>query len=207
MTKQKFYTVWKGIQPGVYTTWKDCAAQVKGFKDACYKSFASRIEAENAFNSDPNLYLNPRPVRKRQSKEFSGEPIPNSLCVDAACSGNPGVMEYRGVYTATGTEIFRQGPFQQATNNIGEFLAIVHALAFMKKNKMNEPIYSDSYNAILWVSKKHVKTKLVQSAKNEKVFELIDRALKWLNENTYENQLLKWETEAWGEIPADFGRK
>lgn len=42
-------------------------------------------------------------------------------------------MEYRGVDTKTRKQIFIQGPFEEGTNNIGEFLAIVHGLALLKK--------------------------------------------------------------------------
>lgn len=85
---------------------------------------------------------------------YLGKPEMNSIAVDAACSGNPGAMEYRGVETATGREIFRQGPFSEGTNNIGEFLAIVHGLAMLKKMNSDLPLYSDSVNAISWVKKK-----------------------------------------------------
>jgi ribonuclease HI len=54
---------------------------------------------------------------------------------------------------------------------------------------------------------KKARTNHARSGKNKKLFELIGRAIKWLNENTYSNKILKWETKAWGENPADFGRK
>jgi len=133
--------------------------------------------------------------------------IPNSLSVDAACSGNPGVMEYRGVYTATGQEIFRQGPFQQGTNNIGEFLALVHGLALLKQQNSTIPVYSDSVSAMAWVRNKKAKTTLEICPENQILFDLIARAEKWLRTNSYSNPVLKWETRIWGEIPADFGRK
>ena len=82
-----------------------------------------------------------------------------ALAVDAACSGNPGPMEYRGVHLPTGKQVFHFGPMH-GTNNIGEFLAIVHALALMKQKGLKIPVYSDSYNAILWVNKRQCKTKL-----------------------------------------------
>jgi ribonuclease HI len=116
-------------------------------------------------------------------------------------------MEYRGVYVADGTEIFHVGPFEDGTNNIGEFLGIVHALALLAQKKSNLPIYSDSVNAIKWVERKKCNTKLKETSRNQIIFELIARAEKWLNENTYSNPILKWQTEIWGEIPADFGRK
>ena len=133
--------------------------------------------------------------------------IVDSIAVDAACSGNPGDMEYRGVYVPTRQEIFRIGPFPEGTNNIGEFLAIVHGLALLKKKNSSLPIYSDSANALLWVKNKKCKTKLQRNERNSPIFDLIERAEKWLETNTYTTPLLKWETRKWGEIPADFGRK
>lgn len=209
MKKKKFYTVWKGLEPGIYESWKACEAQVKGYGGALFASFESRKEAEQALESGPMQFMNrkAKPAIDEKMRKLAGEPIGNSIAVDAACSGNPGVMEYQGVYTETATEIFHEGPFAEATINIGEFLAIVHALAWMKKKKLDLPVYSDSRNAILWVKQKRVNTKLVPNEKNARVFELITRAISWLKNNDYQNPVLKWETAAWGEIPADFGRK
>lgn len=207
--KERFYTVWKGFEPGVYATWQECEARVKGYTGAVYKSFRSREEAEIAFQANPQDYIGKdiRPMPFPLMKTADGGPVGNSISVDAACSGNPGAMEYRGVYTETGTEIFRQVPFPLATNNIGEFLALVHALAWMKKNKLELPVYSDSRNAIGWVKKKQVNTKLIHNKESEKIYELLQRALHWLNTNEYNVSILKWNTRHWGEIPADFGRK
>ena len=132
---------------------------------------------------------------------------PRSLSVDASCLGNPGVMEYRGVYTDTRQEIFRIGPFQEATNNIGEFLAVVHGLALLKQQKSSLPVYTDSVTALAWVRNKKCKTTLQVCDANRPLFELVERAEKWLRNNTYTNPVLKWDTQQWGEIPADFCRK
>jgi ribonuclease HI len=137
---------------------------------------------------------------------MSPSDIKEALCVDAACSGNPGKMEYRGVHLPSGRIVFHFGPIK-GTNNIGEFLAIVHALAWMKQKKVSYPVYSDSVNAQKWVREKKCKTKLEPNDKNAYLFELIARAEKWLNENPIEVPVMKWRTEIWGEIPADFGRK
>ena len=126
--------------------------------------------------------------------------------MDAACSGNPGMMEYRGVYIGTGEEVFHFGPLY-GTNNIGEFLAIVHGLALLKQKGLTLPIYSDSVNAQLWVKQKKCKTKLPRDSKSEELYGYIERAEKWLRENSYTTDVIKWETDNWGEIPADFGRK
>lgn len=207
MAKQKFYVVWQGAKPGVYTSWEACKAQVSGFENARYKSFESREEAETAFAGNPWKYLNPKKGKVTKSSGAVRDIIRESLAVDAACSGNPGRMEYRGVFVDDGAEIFHIGPMEDGTNNIGEFLAIVHALALLKQKNSLIPIYSDSVNAIKWVAKKKCNTKIEQTERNKPIFDLIERAEKWLRENTYSNPVLKWETEYWGENPADFGRK
>lgn len=204
MSKKKWYVVWKGVNPGVYTTWDDCKKQIDGFDQAQYKSFDSCEEAQKAYASNPWLYIG---KEKKGLPKASSSILTHSLSVDASCSGNPGKMEYRGVYTETGEVIFHQGPFEYGTNNIGEFLALVHGLALLKKQNSTIPIYSDSVNAISWVKKKQCKTKLEPDERNKPLFDLIDRAEKWLKENTYTTPILKWETKEWGEIPADFGRK
>lgn len=211
MAKNKYYVVWKGISPGIYDNWADCKAQVEGQEGAKYKSFDTEDAAITAYEKGYTHYLktasSPKAAAKLSPKHPTGKPLNESLAVDAACSGNPGDMEYRGVYTATGQEVFRIGPLKKGTNNIGEFLAIVHGLAFLKQNGSNLPIYSDSRNAILWVQKKKCKTLLEREPVNEPIFDLIKRAEKWLNTNSYTTTILKWETSEWGEIPADFGRK
>ena len=128
------------------------------------------------------------------------------IYTDGACSGNPGQMEYRGVYLADMQEKFHFGPIK-GTNNIGEFLAIVHCLALYKQRGLDWPLYSDSRNAILWIRQKKCKTKLELNESTKAVFERIEAAERWLQQNSFKNQIIKWETDKWGEIPADFGRK
>lgn len=206
--KKKYYVVWEGNEPGIYSSWTDCQLQIKGYPNARYKSFSSLEEAKQAFGDGPGNHLSstgkkkPKPDRSSFKEEIEW----TSLSVDAACSGNPGKMEYQGVDTATGDQIFHQ-KFQLGTNNIGEFLAIVHGLALLKQQKDTRPIYTDSKIALGWVQKKKCRTKLEHSPKTAKLFELIERAEQWLHKNTYDNKILKWNTEKWGEIPADFGRK
>ena len=207
MAQKKFYVVWQGLKPGVYASWEECKAQVAGFGKARYKSFPTREEAETAFSENPWRHLNPKKTKTTLDRTSTGKLEKESIAVDAACSGNPGLMEYRGVYVADNREIFHVGPLEEGTNNIGEFLAIVHALALLKERNQHIPVYSDSVNAIKWVAQKKCNTKQAQSERNKPLFELIARAEKWLRENSYTNPVLKWDTKLWGEIPADFGRK
>jgi len=204
--KPKFYVVWKGRKTGIFSSWEACAAQVQGFAGARYKSFASRLAAEQAFRGRYVAHVG-KPVSSGEWLFSPHPPVPESWCVDAACSGSPGRLEYRGVDLRTGKEIFRQGPYEHGTNNVGEFLAIVHALGLLEKKKSSLPVYSDSATAIGWVKKKRCNTELAADESNAPLFERITRAEDWLADQPFANPILKWDTKAWGEIPADFNRK
>lgn len=210
--KPKFYVVWEGRVKGIFKTWDECRRSTEGFAAAKYKSYESLAEAEKAFSDHPAKHIYKKAAEAKSistsSKTGVGKPIKESIAVDAACSGNPGKMEYQGVETATGENIFHQGPYEDGTNNIGEFLALVHALAYLKQKELpTKIIYSDSKIAIGWVKKKKCNTKLEPTKRNDVLFEYIKRAEQWLVNNKYYNPILKWETSVWGEIPADFGRK
>lgn len=208
--KKKYYVVWVGHEAGVYDNWADCQAQIKGYPAAKYKSFSSKAEADAAFENNYHEYMGKGKAKSSltpEQKALIGTPVWKSIAVDAACSGNPGILEYQGVDTQTGRVLFRQGPFPHGTQNIGEFLAIVHGLAYLKQHNINLPIYSDSKIAMKWVRDKKSNTKLIKNSRNAQLFEILKRGEKWLQSNSWNNKILKWETKAWGEIPADFGRK
>lgn len=202
MTKKKYYVVWVGNQPGIYNSWAECAEQVNGFPGAKYKAFEREDYAREAFAQGWEQHIGVTSKFK-----LPPEVIADSISVDAACDGSPGNLEYRGVNTKTGKELFHVGPLANGTNNLGEFLAIVHALAMLQKQNKSIPIYSDSRTAIGWVRQKVVRSKLPRNESTEKVWALADRALAWLNDNAYPNDILDWDTQQWGEIRADFGRK
>jgi len=206
MPKKKYYVVWKGKKPGVYEHWDECKLQIENFTGALYKSFESETNAIRAFASKPDLYIG-KAKASAKSKKTSKKPLMNTISVDAACSGNPGKLEYQGVETASGKLLFHLGPFDEGTVNLGEFLAIVHGLAFLKKRNLDIPIYTDSVTAMKWVRDKKIKTNLERNTMTEPLFEMVDRGILWLINNEYPNPILKWETSSWGEIPADFGRK
>jgi ribonuclease HI len=207
MARQKYYVVWKGRKTGIFTTWAECEKQVKGFVGAQFKAFESEAEAEAAYLANYDDYIG-KASTSGMWKTASIKPLLPSVCVDAACSGAPGVLEYRGVNTETGAEIFHAGPYADGTNNVGEFLAIVHALTWQEKHNLHIPIYSDSENAIAWVNTGQCRTKLKHSPKNAILFAIIRSAENWLAENEFpEGRVVKWDTNMWGENPADFGRK
>lgn len=209
MSKKKFYVVWEGKKKGIYTSWNTCKKQIEGFVGAKYKSFELKKNAEKAFKGNYIDYIGKKDKEITISKEELlriGKPILNTISVDGACN-NRGDSEYQGVYTDTKTELFKQGPFKGGSNNLMEFLALVHGLAYCKQHKLDLSIYSDSRTAMSWVKRKTIKTTIKRTTTNKKIFELVDRAIIWLRNNNYQNKILKWETKAWGEIPADFGRK
>src|SRR4051794_5583625 len=127
-SKQKFYVVWRGRRTGIFKTWDEASAQVNGFPGAQYKAFNTSTEAESALRGGPAVRATPAADepssadRWQQLRLLGVEPpILPSYCADAACSSNPGVLEYRGARTETGEILFERGPFPEGTNNIGEF--------------------------------------------------------------------------------------
>jgi ribonuclease HI len=222
MAKQKYYVVWKGRSTGIFDTWDACSAQVTGFTGAEYKSFATRAEANAAFRGAYSQYVGKsarvepwelemaglaEPAGVYEARDGVPGPLLPSISVDSACSGVPGPVEWQGVETETGKRLFRSGPYVQGTNNIGEFLAIVQGLRWLADRHLSLPLYSDSKNAILWIKVKKCRTNLRRSIRNKPLFTLVDEAEEWLLENHIPNKILKWDTELWGENPADFGRK
>lgn len=218
MAKQKYYVVWEGKTPGIYKTWAECQAQTNGYPQARFKAYESEAEAKAAMARGWKASFAVANAKGAvssgsgsKSGAASGGTRPqaelDSLSVDVGSRGNPGIVEYKGVYTRTGEVVFQHPPIAKGTNNLGEFLAIVHALAYLKKQGSSMTIYSDSVTAMSWVRKKEVSTNLPRDKSTEEIWTLVDRALAWLHNNTYSNKILKWDTKAWGEIKADYGRK
>jgi ribonuclease HI len=219
MAKKKFYVVWEGRQPGVYLTWDDCQEQVLQYPGAKYKAFDSQQEAVMAFRGsgeEEELLLTRIAVKNMEATEATPkndyanipEINPNAIAVDGACAGNPGMMEYRGVRVATGEEIFHVGPLADGTNNVAEYLALIHALALLfRQNDTTTPIYTDSATAVSWVRNRGCRTKLTPTEGNKRIFEMLARANIWVRSHPIVNPILRWNTPLWGEIPADFGRK
>lgn len=207
-TSPKWYVVWVGHSPGVYTSWDKAQKQINGFPGAKYKSYTSEAAAHEAFSRDHASEIATGSSAKSAPKKKTawGCVLP-AIAVDAACNMSTGEMEYRGVDIESGTLLFSMGPFYDSSNNLGEFLALVHALAYCKERGITMPIYSDSRTALAWVRNKLAKTTVERTHGNANVFALIQRAENWLRANTYPNKCLKWDTENWGEIPADYGRK
>lgn len=210
---RKFYVIWEGRAPGIYDSWEEAQAQVEGFPGAKYKSFTSQTAATEAFRNDggDELYALRAMAAHRQPEIINYEAFPeirlDAIAVDAACAGNPGVMEYRGVVVGTGEELFHYGPVADGTNNVGEFLALVHALALCEQKGWVRTIYSDSRTAQAWLRNRKTRTSLAPTPRNAALLATLQRAERWVQTHTSRCTVVKWDTEKWGEIPADFGRK
>lgn len=210
---RKFYVVWVGDRPGIYDSWEECQLQIKGYPGAKFKSFASQEEAVMAYRGNPADHLGVlKAIASHRPEVVNYEAFPeirlDAIAVDGACSGNPGPMEYRGVEVNTGVELFRVGPFEGGTNNIAEYLAIIHALALLdKQGRHDVPIYSDSLSGRAWVRKRACNSKITPTPQNEPLRQVIARADRWIQTHSPRNPILTWDTDRWGEIPADFGRK
>ena len=211
--KRKFYVVWAGHATGVFDSWQECKLQIADYPGAKYKSFPTQQEAIEAYRGDAEDYIGVlRAIASHRPSVTNYDSIPEiprgAIAVDAACSRNPGPVEYQGVDIHSGARLFHVGPLPGGTNNIGEFLAIVHALAWLdKQGRGDVTIFSDSRTAQAWVRNRHARTAITPSTENAHIRQLVARAEQWLQTHHPTNRILKWDTEKWGEIPADFGRK
>ncbi len=208
--KKKYYAVWKGHKPGVYFSWEKCQEQIKDYEDPIYMSFDSKRGAVDAYWSTPERSGYERGVAlnkiKEKTKILPEGVIGDSICVAAIHSDNATHIEYKGIYTATGEVLFKFGPIW-GTSQIGEFLALVHAVAYIKQSGWHIPLYSSSAEAMKWLEDEKCETRFKVNSKSLDIHEHIIRAEYWLNNNDYEVKLLKWDTDKWGEIPVSFSKE
>lgn len=211
---KKYYVVWAGHDTGVFDSWEECQLQTEGFPGARFKGFSTREAAIEAYRRDSRdsdiALIDAIASRPAVSINYSAIPGINirSIAVDAACSRNPGPVEYRGIDMESGREIFHVGPLAGGTNNLGEFLGIIHALALIEREgRAGVVVYSDSRTAMAWVRDRRVKTTLTATAENAYIRGLVARGEAWLQAHPMHAPVVKWDTRQWGEIPADFGRK
>jgi len=211
--KSKYYVVWVGVEPGVYDNWEDAEEQVATFPGAKFKSYPSYESAVAAYRNgmgEPQSLARLLGTPPAMTLNYSAFPEvdTDAIAVDASCPGNPGLMEYQGVSLATGRRLFHYGPLPGGTNNIGEYLAIVHALALCaQRGEARRTVYSDSATALAWVRARRSASRITPTPGNAAVCDMLARADRWLQTHDLTNPIRKWNTAVWGEIPADFNRK
>lgn len=70
MAKKKFYAVRAGITPGIYETWAEAEAQVKGFQGAEFKSFSAKSDAEVFMNAPKGEKLLPNEAKAAKKEAY-----------------------------------------------------------------------------------------------------------------------------------------
>lgn len=212
----QFYGVWIGRNPGVYDNWNDCKSQVDKFAGAKYKKLLSTTynEALNEFNQNAITAVANSPKtttinNANKNHSNAGVPEKDVLTVDGASNGKN--CEFRAVWYPSNKEVFASKTYDGGTNNIAEFLGLIFALKYLIKNEMPLKVYTDSVTAMAWVRNGKANTTAHTTGKaTEELNNLITKSETFLRENKLllsKAQILKWETKAWGEIPADYGRK
>ncbi len=204
----KYYVVLKGRTTGIFTNRDECKSQVDSFLGAQYKSFSTEQAAQFARN-EKSFW------QKWQStwdylRHVMWQEFAKAICTDAACPSNPWPIEYRGVIVSSWEEVFNYGPYLWWSVNIAEFLAIVEGLQRLSWQDHYDILYTDSTIALWRILKGTLKTSIKPSHNNQQLFNKINEALTWLDNNPkrrHSIQLKKRPTSQRGQIPADFGRK
>jgi ribonuclease HI len=161
MAAQKFYVVWVGKQPGIYTTWSEAEQQVKGFPKAKFKSFASKPLAQEAYAQGITSSTSKRTTSKKLAKKTESSHVLTAdvdIFCDGACDPNPGKA-------GTGIAIYKQQKVDQlwyglynpkGTNNTAELLGLYHSLMIAKdelKKDQSITIHCDSKYSIDCITK------------------------------------------------------
>jgi ribonuclease HI len=165
---KKYYVVWTGRKPGIFTTWNECKRQVDGFTGAKFKSFPTLDEAESAFGgkisststsrssstktrsaSKPKKIKVP-PLSEQQIAEM---PFDIKIFTDGACEPNPGEAGTGlAVYLNNELTELWYGLYQKVgTNNTAELHGLKQAFHLAKeklKAGLSVAIYCDSKYSI-----------------------------------------------------------
>ncbi len=201
-SSRRYYVVWRGRRPGVYDSWEACAEQVQGYPNALYRAYPSRALAEKAFRMGPEAAWLPTWALAEPGPERP------SLAVDASASRPRGPVAYRGVLLQPRGKVqpVFEGRLGEATVPLGEFLALVRALQWLDAHEQRMPVYTDSTTALGWFHRGGPSPTALERTP-EDARRSLEEALRWLQQHPGPWDVRLWETAAWGENPADFGRK
>ncbi|MGM0541989.1 MAG: viroplasmin family protein [Pseudomonadota bacterium] len=171
---QKFYVVWQGKVPGIYTDWISCKSQVDKFAGAKYKSFPTLAEAQQAYigvhtpsNQKTATSKSTSVKKKTPSKaatvktytatEIATMAIDVKIYTDGGCDPNPGKAgSGMAVYRNEAIAELWYGLFHpMGTNNTAELNALHQALMLAQiehNNDQSVAIFCDSKYAIQCVT-------------------------------------------------------
>jgi len=159
---KKFYVVWQGRKPGIYTDWPTCLQQVDKFTGARYKSFPSLADAQSAFeggsssagtSSKSKNKSNASSVKTYTAKEVLAFDAYTKIFTDGGCEPNPGEA-------GSGLALYCENELTQlwyglynpmGTNNTAELNALHQALLIAKREinaKRTVAIFCDSKYSI-----------------------------------------------------------
>jgi len=165
MSKNKYYSVVKGNQPGVYNEWfgsKGAEAQIKGFAGAIYKGFPTFALAEQWFmertGKQPIVHF----LKEGKSSANEKQIVPDIkpaldagkvvIFTDGACTGNPGPGGYGAVMLFRDRRSELSGGYRLTTNNRMELMACIRALQALKM-KCSVVLHSDSRYVVDGITK------------------------------------------------------
>ena len=163
MSKNLFYAVIKGRNPGIYTTWKETESETKGFSGAIYKGFSTKKEAEEFINKSTIT------IKHDQPKTISNKTIiyTDGSCVNKICgfgivilTPNNDKYTYYGKVPLCAFDNVKKRQY----NDVAELYAIYAALTFIKGDAI---LYTDCNYAIVtltsyindWIKNNTIKNK------------------------------------------------
>jgi len=178
---KKFYVVWQGRTPGIYTDWNSCKRQVDQFAGARYKSFPTQAEAEQAFKGGASKSSSAKSASFKSSgikkpagtstvkngiKTYTAAEIDKMVLdvkffTDGGCEPNPGqagsgMAIYRNEHGSEQVSELWYGLYNpMGTNNTAELNALYQALMMAKTESeqgKTVAIFCDSKYAIQCVT-------------------------------------------------------
>jgi ribonuclease HI len=156
MATKKFYAIAKGVTPGIYTSWPEAEAQVKGFGGAKFKGFPSRAEAE-AWLKDPNkATAKSQTNTKSNTKKYPTPKLVNNcieIYTDGGAINNPGPGGYGVVIVVDGNETELSGGYTHTTNNRMELMACIKGIESLTDKSRPIALFSDSSYVVNGISK------------------------------------------------------
>lgn len=153
MAKKNYYAVRRGAVPGIYRTWPEAEAQVKGFGGAQFKGFATEAEAnEWLAGEDVQEQKKPqKPSTDGQAIEVEEGQI--KVFTDGGAIGNPGPGGYGVVIFSSSGNKELSGGYALTTNNRMELMACIVALRQLTGFKQRITLFSDSSYVVNGISK------------------------------------------------------
>jgi ribonuclease HI len=163
----KFYAVKVGLRPGVYRTWNECNAHVRGVKGAIYKSFNTEAEAR-AFVDDKKIEAlkeklrdapKPRDKKARRIEEYRDKLAPYveskaTLVYTDGSSLNNGAQDHSARSAGIGVFFGENDPRNVSeklmllplTNQRAELFAAIRGLEILIEENLTTPavIITDS---------------------------------------------------------------